>query len=382
MQSNPLAMEKFESTTRVKVHHQLMEWSKAWSDVLSIALYSRGPDLSQIGTTWLGSLWGMKAIRPFTPVDINNLNAPQVFLPAIWKTCSIPEETNIYAIPFTCDTRILLYRRDILARCGVDERTAFQNPEHLYETLAQLQSSGVEIPWAVSTVDEIHHLVAPWIWGAGGDFHTPDGYRLSLADPRTIEGIYQFYRLHRFIPPQARGLSMADCDVLFRNGQAAIVYTVHNTLNRSVHDKNRTVPVENIGAAKVPGVPFVGGSQLVIWKHTMVESLAMQVIQYLTSAAYQTDQHYRTGDLPVLTELLSKEPYKSDPLYKISAESLQTGRTIQAVPRWAAVEARTVVLLQRLWQTIFANPDMDLRAEITRQVTEVSERLKNTILAT
>jgi hypothetical protein len=45
------------------------------------------------------------------------------------------------------------------------------------------------------------------------------------------------------------------------------------------------------------------------------------------------------------------------------------------------VETRISIMLQQLWQVIFDNPDLDLRAEIVCRVTEVSDRLENTILS-
>jgi maltose-binding protein MalE len=174
---------------------------------------------------------------------------------------------------------------------------------------------------------------------------------------------------------------VTECDQLFRDGGAAVVYTIHGTIDNIIRFKTPALPAEIIGAAKVPGVPFVGSSQLIVWKHSLMESSAFELIRYLTSVSYQSTLLRIGGNLPVLAEVLSEEPYKSDPLYKVSFESLQTGRAIQAVPRWAAVETRISVLLQQLWQAVFANPDLDLRAEIVRRVTEVSDRMENTILS-
>ncbi|MFZ6029428.1 MAG: extracellular solute-binding protein [Chloroflexota bacterium] len=381
MDTTPLLLDEFEATSRIKVQRRTMQWATAWSELLVTALYGSGPDVSQIGSTWLGSLCSMNALRPFTPAELHRLHAPAAFLPHLWRTTGIPGDKNVYAIPFTADTRILLYRRDLLAKAGIDEDTAFQTNEHLYETLARLQASGVEVPWAVSTLDEVHHNIAPWVWQAGGDYHTPDGLKLSLADERTIEGIYQFYRLHRFIPPQARGLSITEADALFRSGNAAVVYTVPNTINTLHHYETKKSLIENVGAARVPGTPFVGGSHLVIWKHSMAECEAMEAIHHLTSAQYQKLQQPQLGDLTVRCDLLAEEPYRSDPLYKVSAESLRAGRPIQSVPRWAVVETRLTALLQKLWVTAFADPDLDLKEEIRQRVTDLAVRLEKTVLA-
>ena len=40
---------------------------------------------------------------------------------------------------------MIYYWRDLLEQAGVDERTAFQTPEHMEETMQRLQASGVDV---------------------------------------------------------------------------------------------------------------------------------------------------------------------------------------------------------------------------------------------
>ena len=45
---------EFEAQSRVKVRQNRLLWANAWQDLLQVALYFKGPDISEIGSTWLG----------------------------------------------------------------------------------------------------------------------------------------------------------------------------------------------------------------------------------------------------------------------------------------------------------------------------------------
>ena len=50
------------------------------------------------------------------------------------------------------------------------------------------------------------HYIASWIWGAGGDFLSPDGANLAFDQPKALEGCMAYYGLRRFLCPGAYNL--------------------------------------------------------------------------------------------------------------------------------------------------------------------------------
>jgi hypothetical protein len=46
----------FEEQHHTKVICTLYDWTTAWSEIMKIMLYKHGPVMSQVGSTWLGSL--------------------------------------------------------------------------------------------------------------------------------------------------------------------------------------------------------------------------------------------------------------------------------------------------------------------------------------
>ena len=49
------ALQELTSQTGVKYHSQFLTWSNAWTELVRVALYGHGPDVSEIGTTWVVS---------------------------------------------------------------------------------------------------------------------------------------------------------------------------------------------------------------------------------------------------------------------------------------------------------------------------------------
>lgn len=375
-----LRLSDFQSRHHVGVRAQRLVWDDAWDALLRIALYNEGPDVSEIGSTWLGTLVEMDALRPLTSRDMTSIGDRAGFFPAAWQGVMMPGDRQIWAIPFLTDTRVIYYRRGELERAGIAEATAFETPALLVDTLAHLQARGVEIPWAIPTrgPDVLHNL-APWVWGSGGRFRASDGRRMLLGEPQALAGTQVFFDLHRFLSPAARTLDTAGTDTLFRQGRAAAVVSGPWLLGLLTQD---ATILSDVGIAPVPGVPIVGGTNLVTWRHAQSERTIFQFIRYLTAPTFQQQCFSATGLLPACAAVLDAQPFAGDPRYQAFATSLKRGRALQASYRWAAVEQRLVNLLSRLWRDLAENPQLDLENEIAERIAALIQNLERTVLAT
>lgn len=84
---------------------------------------------------------------------------------------------------------------------------------------------------------------------------------MRLSDPEAQAGIQAYFELHRFLYPPARGLNIAGTDKLFLQGKAAAVISGPWLLRLLAQE---TTPLPDVGIVRVPGIPFVGGTHLVI----------------------------------------------------------------------------------------------------------------------
>ncbi len=144
-------LDQFEAETNVHVNLTVLEWDSAWSEVLKTALYRHGPDISEMGSTWVSSLVGMNSLRPFSNEELAGFGGPGNFIPSLWESGKLAGETRLWAFPWLGYTRVIYYRRDLLEKAGIDEKTAFQTHAQLVKTLIRVQEMGGCTPWGVPT---------------------------------------------------------------------------------------------------------------------------------------------------------------------------------------------------------------------------------------
>jgi multiple sugar transport system substrate-binding protein len=373
------ALTEFEGRSRVKVRARVFPWATAWEELFKIVVSEAGPDVSEIGTTWLSSLVSMNALRPFSGQEVAALGGPSVFVPAAWQSGSVRNNVGawvIWAIPYTTDPWVLYYRRDLLAQAGIDEQAAFQTLERLEGTLHRLQESGMPSPWVIPTVQSYValHALAHWVWGAGGHFIRADGKRTRFNEPEARAGMLACFRLHRYIAPAARNLDAAQVTELFRMGGVAVALAGHWLLDTMRQGGAAPVVSANLGLAIPPGVPFVGGTGLVLWRHCRHVREAVELVRFLSSDQAQAKYGVQIG-LPTRLAALERPPFTTDPGYKVIGQSLRIGRGFQATYMWGLVEEKLTAAVAELRAEVFANPDIDLEAVIAERMGALAARL-------
>ena len=135
-------IDQFEAEQHSHVRLTVLSWETAWTELVKVALYGHGPDVSEIGTTWIGNLVAMNTLRPFAPAELNVLGGSAAFLPSSWQSSIVLGEKEVCAVPWLADTRLIYYRRDLLDKAGVEAATAFTSPQHLALTLGRLRDGG------------------------------------------------------------------------------------------------------------------------------------------------------------------------------------------------------------------------------------------------
>jgi len=248
----------------------------------------------------------------------------------------------------TVDPRIIYYRTDHLAAANIDPATAFNTAGALAGTLARLQAAGISAPWVVPTHRSrltLHNL-ASWIWGAGGSFMTPDSKHTAFASPASCAGITDYFHLVHYISAPHRELGDDEASQVFYRGESSVTIAgpwLHNILDFMPGKVGRSLP---------PGVPFVGGTHLVIWRHARNERLLLNLISYLTSPATQLAICQDSTVLSARPDVLAREPFASDPFYAALASQLQTARSFPFFRLWGMVEDRLTKAMATIWRGV------------------------------
>ena len=175
-------LKEFESRQRIRVEPIILDWTTAWDDLQRFATYRDGPDVSVVGNSWITTLRGMQALRPFSAADVKHIGGADAFLSSLWNTgCS---GNQVWAIPWQVDTRAFFYWRSALAKAGVDERTAFASCDDIARTVAALVDNGQVAIVGATKRQARNSLInmAGWVWTRGGEFWD-DAARLGHRHP-------------------------------------------------------------------------------------------------------------------------------------------------------------------------------------------------------
>jgi ABC-type glycerol-3-phosphate transport system substrate-binding protein len=220
------------------------------------------------------------------------------------------------------------------------------------------------------------------VWGAGGDFVDSVQRQVTFAEPAARAGIAAYYGLHRFMAPDARHLTVEESEARFMQGHTAM--TISGPWLYLSPELSRSQQVaENTGVALLPGVPWVGASHLVVWKHSPPRQvrLAVELVQYLTSPAAQIASSTHTGMLPVLPETFGAPAFKDHPVYQVVGRGLMHGRSFPPMRLWGLIEEKLTAALGSLWaKTLTAAPDDSLDALIKAELEPLAARLNKTLL--
>jgi len=331
------------------------DWENIWRELVSVGIHRRGPDIAETGSTWLESLVAMQSLNPFSAHDINQIGGKEIFFPAVWQNVALPNQKEIWGMPFRADARVIFYWKDIFENASVDASEAFSTTENMTASFTKLQEAGISA-WIAPTNDTRNTVydIASWIWGSGGDFLSLDGKQTDFGSLAARRGIQAYFDLFRFMPQQPSPFTDNDALQLFFARKAAAMVAGPWLLNslRLQNDMEKLLPY--LGIALLPGPSFVGGTLLVIWKHSKYQTDAVELIKRLTSPEFQSEYCQISGLFPVRQDLWTEEFISSDEYLPVFNKAIRTGRGLPPIALWGVVEDRVARTMAAIWQDMYA----------------------------
>lgn len=374
-------LQQFEAQSRVHVKLRLLDWLSARAELDRVALRGQGPDVSEIGSTWVTELIAMNALRPFTAPELSKIGQPQDFAPASWKTVHIEDDDSIRAMPWHAETYVIHYRRDVLRQAGLDEATAFQSHAQIDRTAHRLKENGVAVPVELPITSDHYgtlHALASWVWGGGGDFCAPDGKQVLFDRFAALDAMQSYFGLLRHLSPEGRQWMQAkERATLFHQGKSAVAFGTI-MLTQSAAGIAPEV-IANWGTAALPAPCFVGGSNLVIWNHTRRERAAVELVRFLMSDRALAQANRAMATLAPRLAVLDSPEFAHDPVRSVMTQAIHTGRSYPAFRLWGMVEDRLVNSLLAIGAEVLAQPDRDLRETIEQHIKPLAQRLSLTL---
>jgi multiple sugar transport system substrate-binding protein len=375
-----LTLNEFEQQHNVTVNLQVLSWGTAWPELVKMAIYKTGPDISEVGTTWARSFVSTHALRPFAAGEIESFGGSSIFLPAVWPEVNAVD-APLWSVPYLGDTRLIYYRQDVLQQAGINDETAFSSLDQFAETLDRLQESGLaQIPIIMPIVHSYvsMHIMASWVWANKGQFLSPGGKHVLFHMPEARRGMAAYFNMGRYFSHVVNDLGIDVLnDDLFVEGKAAILISGTWVLDLILKRAGPDV-VQNFAMAVMPEAPFVGGTNLVIWRHTSHAEVALELVNFLISKRVQQSIGEK-GGLPIRLDTLNVPPFSTDPHYQVIAQSLKAGRTFPDTQLWGLVEDKLAVATRKIWGELMQDPDADPEQMITKYMDPLAKELNHAL---
>lgn len=351
-----------------------IRWHKGWSDIAKFGIYGSGPDVSCIGTSWIGSLASMHALRPFTEQQIRALGRADAFFESSWRSGFLPKDDNAWAIPWLGDAVVIYYWKDMLEQAGVcDAAAAFASHEALVETLKKLQKNGNPRPLALTTknISMILHEAVLWIWNAGGSLMDEHEQRVTFNSPEAITGWKNYFSLQPFVCPET---DTTAAGTFFENRETAIYFAGPwiGLAGRQVHPPEWG---EHLGIATVPGATFVGGESFVIWQYSQHYNEAYELVRFLSLQPTSIPGSPHSFGLPTRRQAMNMPSAQTDIFHHTYLQALQNGRSFPTIRLWGSIEDKLIAETANVWAELFENPETNLDECVHRHYDILTQRL-------
>ena len=132
----------------IRVTVQAIPWSAAHDKIITAVAGGTGPDVAQMGTTWMAEFGSIGVFEELSVyLSKSRVVSRNDFFAGSYGTCVVGGK--VYGVPWYVDTRALFYRTDLLAQKGFKEPP--QTWDQLRAAAAALAADGEGYGSALST---------------------------------------------------------------------------------------------------------------------------------------------------------------------------------------------------------------------------------------
>jgi N,N'-diacetylchitobiose transport system substrate-binding protein len=328
-----------------KVQFERQQWVGIVEKLTTALSSSDSPDVVELGNTQAQAFEAGGALADLTAkkADLGGDDLVQSLVE------SGSYDGKFYGVPYYGGARIVVYRKDLLAKSKLQIPTTTQEFVDAGIKLKQDNAktknfSGIYLP------GKYWYAALPFIWDNGGDIATREGDKWvgKLSDPGSQAGLATV----KTIMDKASG-APKDSDeskdyIAFCNGQVGMLMGPGWKVGQIINDDDGCPKMKDkIGAFALPGKTagttapaFLGGSNLAVSAKSKHPDLAYDLLKIMAGDEYQK-KFAALGLLPAKKSLLST--VTGDEAVKAQAKAALNTRFVPASENWAGVEASTVM---------------------------------------
>jgi len=325
----------------IKVKVQMVPWTAAQEKLVTAYASENSPDVYQLGNTWVPQFSALGAIEELDQwIQKSSIVKREKYFEGIWDTNLL--ENKVYGIPWYVDTRVLFYRKDVLAKAGYNSPP--KTWDELYDCSKKIK--------ATQPADKYPIYVPTNEWAPFVIFGLQANANLlknnaTYGNFQSKEFQTAFSFLINFIKENLAPMSVSQVTNIYQAfaGEYLNMYIsgpwnvneFKKWMTGDLADKWMTAPLPNISNEKYPGVSLAGGSSLVMSKHSEKKAYAWKFIEYLSTPKTQAELYHLINDLPAVKEAWNDPLLKDDIYLKAFYDQFQNVVATPKIPEWEQI---------------------------------------------
>jgi multiple sugar transport system substrate-binding protein len=316
----------------IKVNLQAIPWDNIYDNLLTAVASSGGPDVVQIGTSYMADFASTGSFLPLDEYveEYPNLDPVHYFDGAVDSSVYNGE---LVAIPWYVETRVLFYRTDLLAEVGYPEGPATW--DEMYDAATQLYDRGDGLyGLSLGEIDDIMPYI--FAWQNGVEFETADK-GVDFSDPAFVESVDYYTRFFmEDLAPVGLGLDPMQA---FVDGVQPMMFEPPFRYQQMIEN---FPDFEEWGIAMMPAkennTSVIGGSNMAVFEWTEHPDEAVQFISYLSDLDTQVDYFEDVRVLPSRLDAWEDDALQEDARLLTYYDQLQHSKAQPQVLNWNRID--------------------------------------------
>jgi multiple sugar transport system substrate-binding protein len=323
-----LADEFMAEFPDVSVEVTAVPWEAAHDRLVTAIAGGEVPDVSLIGTTWMGEFAKLGGLEP-TPDTID----PAAFFEGAWNTTVVDGVS--YGVPWYVETRLIYYRTDLAEEGGFNQAPA--NWDELTQLAQATVDAGAEYGLALQPGGTgAWQTFMPFFWQAGGAI--VDEENNFTLDSEACVNALTYYDSFFEAGLSSTTVSDVPLEAQFADGSVGAFisgpWMIGIITDAGADPATWTVAHQPTESA---GTSFVGGGNLAVFEQSDNKDAGWAFVEYASRPEVQVTWYETVNDLPAVQAAWDDPGLADDPLLSAFGEQLDDAKSPPAIPTWEQV---------------------------------------------
>lgn len=336
-----LADDFMKENPDAKVTVTAVPWDGAHNKIAAAIAGQQTPDVTMLGTTWIGEFAKTGALD-VTPPDFVNKDD---YFPGAWETGLV--DGTSYSVPWYVETRALFVNKAVAEKAGITE--APKDWDGLTKAVTDMKAKG-GAKWGIYLQPGqtgAWQTVMPFVWQNGGDIW--DGKEFTLDSPEATGGFEYYQDFYKNGLSSKDRLPDGEQEPKLLKGElgAFVSGPWHIGLLNDLGGEGK-YEVWPMPSGSGDATSFIGGSNMSVFKASKNRDAAWKFVSYLMKPEVQVKWYETVNDLPAVQAAWDDQKLAGDELLKTFGDQLDKAKAPPAIPTWEQIAAGVDTELEKV----------------------------------